>query len=200
MIFTLWPSHTSVRESLFEYDLPSDFATIRSYTRGKWIKLVKMKVEIRNTERLITDCHKKEDGVLIPKTKTKNVLPRLKMESYIREPCKELSRLSKHQTKTLIIARFGMLECGANYKGKLAETCTLCNCRDDEDHRLNHCPRFSTMNLHDSIEKVDFQSVYSESIDTLLKIIPYLTRIWNTKNAHGSVNRWNRYFLRIVMM
>ena len=113
----------------------------------------------------------------------------LKNESYVRQPCKEIMKLSKNETKTLIIARFGMLECGANFKGKMAETCALCNCRDDENHCLNACPKFKDMNLLSNDEKVDFHTVFSEDIDVLLTIIPKLARVWNTKNAHDTVNR-----------
>ena len=150
---------------------------------------MKMKVEVKNTQHLIDDCHKKEGEVYVPKTKTRHILPDLKQDSFIRKPRNELLKLSKHATKTLIIARFGMLECGANFKGKLPEYCALCNCRDDENHRLNECPKFADVNQFNSNEKVHFQSVYSEDIDVLLKIIPYLTRIWNTKNAHGTIHR-----------
>ena len=148
-----------------------------------------MKVETKNTQRLINECHKKEGDSLVPKSKTKNILPLLKSDSYIREPRKELSRLSKQETKTLIIARFGMLECGANYKGKYPEICTLCNRRDDENHRLNECPKFETTNFFNSDEKVDFHSLYSDNVDAILKILPSLSCIWNTKNAHGTVIR-----------
>ena len=79
-----------------------------------------------------------------------------------------------------------MLECGVNFKGRLAETCTLCQCRDDENHRLNICPNFKTEN---SDEQVDFQTIHSENTEVLSKIISQLTRIWNTKNAHGTVYR-----------
>ena len=39
------------------------------------------------------------------------------MPEYKREPSKVVMSLTKHETKALIIARFGMLECGRNYKG-----------------------------------------------------------------------------------
>ena len=84
-----------------------------------------------------------------------------------------------------------MLECGTNFKGKLPEYCTLCNCRDDENHRLNECPKFADINLLNSAEKVYFPAVYSEDIDALQKIIPYFTRICDTKNAHGTVHKWS---------
>ena len=82
-----------------------------------------------------------------------------------------------------------MLECGTNYKGKFPETCIHCNCRDDEYHRLNECPRFAEMNCVNNEEKVDFQSVYSDNTETLLKLFPFISRIWNTKNAHGTMMR-----------
>ena len=42
--------------------------------------------------------------------------------------------LTKRETKMLIIARFGMLECGKNFKGTMNEICLNCNTRDTEEH------------------------------------------------------------------
>ena len=50
--------------------------------------------------------------ILYPKQiRTSKVRP-LRDPTYIRNPLKEIMNLSKHETKILIIARYGMLECG----------------------------------------------------------------------------------------
>ena len=94
---------------------------------------------------------------------------------------------NKYDTKTIIIARFGMLECGRNYKGNKPETCGLCDEIDDENHRLNNCIKFCDINFYDSDIKVDFRKVFSNDIDTLREILPSIQRVWNTKTAHGTM-------------
>ena len=64
-----------------------------------------------------------------------------------------------------------------------------CNVYDDEDHRLNHCKRFKDMNYYDHVDKIVFDDVHSENIDTLNEIIEKLQKVWNTKNAAGTMNR-----------
>ena len=179
----------SVRISLQEYDLPTDFLTIKEFTKTKWIKLVKTKVELKNTQRLLEDCHKKEGDELIPKRKTSCIIPHLQDSAYVRKPSHAIVRFTKQETKTLMIARYGMLECGTNSKGSIRELCTTCNTIDDENHRLNFCPKFRTMNLLDSEESIDFPSIHSNDHDVLQRILPIIERVWNTKNAHGTMNK-----------
>ena len=86
------------------------------------------------------------------------------------------------------MARYGMLECGKNYGNTMNKTCDICNCIDDENHRLNSCMRWKDTNLYNSIEKEDFNDIYSSDIPTLRKIMPVLGKVWNTKHSHGAMN------------
>ena len=36
-------------------------------------------------------------------------------------------------------------------------------------------------------KQVNFQDVYSGSINTLRKILPHIQTLWNVKNAHGTM-------------
>ena len=179
----------SVKEALNEYDLPTDYDTVKHHPRRKWIQLVKTKIEAKNKQRLINDCHRKEGDALIPRTKTASILPSLQTSTYTRKPSPEIVHFTKQQTKTLLIARYGMLECGTNFKGTMKETCTACHVRDDENHRLNICPRYRDTNLLDSDESIDFQCIFSNEVNVIMKVLPVIERVWNTKNAHGTVHR-----------
>ena len=77
--------------------------------------------------------------MIVPKTKTQCILKTVENNDYVRNPCKEILSLSKNECKSLIIARFGMLECGANFKGTMNHKCVTCDAVDNEEHRLNHC-------------------------------------------------------------
>ena len=136
---------------------------------------------------LIEECHKKTEGVTTRKTKTAHIVEKIDHPSYTRKPQTELNNLSKQETKTLLIARFGMLECGKNYKGTMSEICSHCCCLDDEEHRLNVCPTYNHSNYSDSPDRIKFDRIYSDNIDDLKLIITRLTNVWNVKTGHGSM-------------
>ena len=95
---------------------------------------------------------------------------------------------SKQETKTILISRFGMLECGKNYKGTSGNVCRECQIIDDENHRMNHCTKFREMNHCDSETKVNFNLIYSNNFEVLRGIIPEITEVWNLRNATGTMN------------
>ena len=121
------------------------------------------------------------------KTKTALILETLMEEQYTRAPQKEILQMTEKEAKTIIIARYGMLECGKNFKGTMGIKCNLCNVQDDENHRLNHCAKWKDRNLFNSNEKVDFQNVHSNDILNLKAVIPHIQTLWNVKNAHGTM-------------
>ena len=81
-----------------------------------------------------------------------------------------------------------MLECGTNFKGTIKEMCSDCNVQDDEMHRLNYCKKFRSNNYYESDVKVDFDDIYSTDLQTLRTLLPKIGKVWNTKNANGSMN------------
>ena len=64
-------------------------------------------------------------------------------------------------------ARFGVLECGKNYKGRLSELCNLCCCLDDEEHHKNNCPKYDQSNFCDHPDRLSFDNIYSDNIDDI---------------------------------
>lgn len=60
-----------------------------------------------------------------------------------KNPAKELMNCNKEETKTIIISRYGMLECGKNFKGTKNLECNESSAVDDESHRLNSCIKYS---------------------------------------------------------
>ena len=96
--------------------------------------------------------------------------------------------MTKHATKTIVIARYRMLQCGKNFKGTMREICDKCNCTDDENHRLNDCIKWRVINQYDNSEKTDFNLIFSDNVDELRHIITKIEKVWNTQNAHGTMN------------
>ena len=66
-------------------------------------------------------------------------------------------KFSKYDTKTLIMARYGMLWCAKNFKTQFGgQNCQTCGTIDDENHRINECVLYKEKNWHGKEEKVDF--------------------------------------------
>ena len=96
--------------------------------------------------------------------------------------------LSKSETRTLMIARYGMLECGKNMGGSIKRTCDTCNCLDDEDHRMNSCPKWGNNSDDMNQHRIPFEQVHSSDLTVLNNILPRIEEVWNTKNGHGTMN------------
>ena len=108
--------------------------------------------------------------------------------SYKRQSQTTILKTSKQETRTIMIARYGLLECGKNFKGTLREICIQCDTIDDEDHRLNHCPKWRENNLYDSVEKVNFADIYSNDLQIIRDINVHVEKVWNTHNSNGSMH------------
>ena len=127
------------------------------------------------------------DGTKTEKYKTAHIISHLNDPNYMCKPQDILSQLSKQDTKSLLISRFHMLECGRNYKGTMDENCSHCTSIDDENHRLNHCPKYGQTNCHDSPNGVPFCDIYSDNVDKVRPVIASIGQVWDTKNGHGSI-------------
>ena len=75
------------------------------------------------------------------------------------------------------MARYGMLECGVNYKGTRNEQCDVCQVIDNEDHRLNSCTKWSKFNLCDTNEKMSFDHVFSKDCNTLRNAVKMISTV-----------------------
>ena len=177
-----------IRLTLEEYELSTNFTTITNIPFPRWKSYVLTAVEKRHKKRLYEDCHRVENGHSIVKTKTASIVTKLNSADYKREPCKELMTFNKSNCKTIIMSRYGMLECGKNFKGTLSNHCVVCGTVDDEEHRLNYCERFKELNFYNTSEKIPFDTVYSTDTNILNQIIERIALVWNVSTAHGTMN------------
>ena len=99
---------------------------------------------------------------------------------------KEMISGSKNRTKTLILARHGMLECGKNFRGTMPEVCRHCNMTDNENHRLNDCINRMSINHADIC---NFHDIYSNDDVVLTQIIKNLESVWEFRYANGKMKR-----------
>ena len=180
----------TITQSLHDLNLPTDYQTIRTYSINHWKTIVHQNIEVMNTKTLLEQCYKKENGEKRRKTKTAHIVDQILHQDYTRGLRMEYNTCNRQETKTIMIARFHMLECGVNYKGTMNEICKHCRILDDENHRLNNCKMYRSTNLYDEAQKVSFNDIYSPDISVIKQLIPHIERVWNTRNANGSMNHF----------
>ena len=144
--------------------------------------------EKSNRKRLLEESHKTELGARKRKTKTAPIVDYIEHSNYERKPSPEIILCSKLETKAIITARYGMLECGNNFKGTQREICQEYDVLDDETHRLNYCTFYRDLNNCDYATKIDYQSIYSNDPIELKEIVPKIMKVWNLRNANGTMN------------
>ena len=59
---------------------------------------------------------------------------------------------------------------------------------DDENHRMNFCPKWGNSSDDTNNEIIPFEQVYSNDPLVLNNILPRIEQTWNTKNGHGTMN------------
>ena len=178
----------SINEILIKHKLPTELLTIGRFNKNEWTRAVKNAIEKSNKERLLGDLHKTESGTKRRKTKTAFIVDCIEKSDYQRKPLSEIMICSKQETKIILTSRFGMLECGNNFKGSHHDICRECKIVDNESHRLNYCTKYRNINQCDCDVKIDFQLIYSNDIIVLREIVPEIAKTWNLRNANGTMN------------
>ena len=178
----------SMNEILTKHQLPMELLTIGRFSKYEWTNKVKVEIEKSNKARLLEDLHKTESGEKRRKTKTAHIVDYIEKPNYQRKPLPEIMLCTKQETKSILISRFAMLDCGKNFKGSYGELCRECQTVDNENHRLNHCIKFRDINHYDSITNIDFELIFSNDVGVLRGILPEILKTWNLHNANGTMN------------
>ena len=172
--------YKKVQTMLCMYELPEDLTIIQHHTIIQWPMRVKSAIEKKHKEHLLDTCYKDVNGIKTPKTKTTSIIDKIENRSYRRTPVKEILNLTKKQLKTVMIVRFGMLQCGKNHQGTIEKLCDACNCNNDENHHNDYCTKWKDRNLSESHNKADFDDIYSSNLNTVGALIAHIESIWNT--------------------
>ena len=179
----------NITEKLIEYELETDWDTIMRKTKLEWKNAVREAIEKKNKKKLTELCITNGPNGIKVNTKTKNIYQKLTSHPYIRKPIDEISHCNKQKTKTIILARSRMLECGTNFKGTMSDTCQDCNTVDDEHHRLNICNKWEDTNNANNNTKTNFDDIYSEDKDVLNHVINEIEKVWELKYANGRMKK-----------
>ena len=79
-----------------------------------------------------------------------------------------------------------MLQYAANFSsGYGGKNCRECGVVDDEDHRINHCSLWSTINLSRCDVKADFGRILSDDDQESMKIIDIIINMWDLENGRN---------------
>ena len=178
----------NICDKLNEYNLEPDWEKIKGQTKKQWKDLVGKAIEDKNKEKLLSNCTTTTPQGIKINTKTIHIHNSLTTTTHKRKPLREIIDQNKQKTKTIILARNGMLECGKNFKGTMKDVCQECNKIDDEEHRLNDCKTWNEMN-NVGKTRVDFTDIYSEDVDVLKRVIDVIENVWELKYANGKMKR-----------
>ena len=173
---------------LSAWGLEEDWNTIKNKSYNAWKKEVEKEAEKKNKEKLMDECLNKKRGQDTYKTKTKSIVPLIEKPDFVRKPQNFMRENNKLIARAYIMARYGMLQCAANFScGYGSKTCRECDTIDDENHRINHCKLWYKNNLSLSVEKIDFTDVYSEDRDKSLKVIERVLMMWDLGNGKNAM-------------
>ena len=138
-------------------------------------------------QKLLSACEEKDKM----KTKTMHIAKLLQDDKYLQNHYQNvIFDLPRHSVRTIIMARYGMLDCANNYKGKYGtKICTTCNVIDNESHRINDCRKWKDINLFGKDLVINFDAVYSEDLNTLKQISNLLQSIWNLENNKNEMRQ-----------
>ena len=172
-----------IRRTLTEYEITASIDDITTTSNAARKTQVTNATEKEHKEKLVDLCLERGRE----KTKTRYLLEILKSDTYTRCPNMQILRKGRIMSRAQIMMMYGMLYCGKNFKvGHGGECCKKCKMIDDENHRINYCPEYREINLHDSSIKIDFRSIHlgkDEVVDRVLEVVWELWVLSDLKNC-----------------
>ena len=178
----------SIKATLRSWDLEEQWDVIAQKSKGEWRNEVEIAAEKINKEMLKNDCITKERGNSKPKTKSKTILQEIEKIDYERKPLKIMDQGSVIVARAMIMGRYGMLKCKANFSGGNGQKlCNVCKETDNENHRINHCILFKSTNYYESETKIDYNMIYSDNLEEALKVTDAILRLWDLGSGRNEM-------------
>ena len=50
---------------------------------------------------------------------------------------------------------------------------------DDENHRINQCVLYRSINLYDSSDKINYDWIYSNDLNEVLNVVKIILKMWD---------------------
>ena len=176
---------------LTKWKMNNNWEDIQQKTAAQWKSEVQNAAEKMNKQRLYEECETKSRGETKRKTKTRFVIDKLDVPDYSRKPDNFLSQ--NHcivHTRAVVMGRYGMLRCANNFShGHGTKMCDLCGVEDDEDHRINTCPKWEKINFVNSACKVSFGDIYLDDYERCLVVVEAILRMWDLDSGKNEMRR-----------
>ena len=172
-----------------KWELELDWDIIKRKSPAEWKREVMKAAEKRNISRLREECSTTSRGETRNKSKTANVFSVINSPSYLRGPD---VLITGHDyipyTRALIMGRYGMLKCANNFSnGHGTRMCEVCGELDNESHRINYCRKWHRTNLCESIDKIDFNDIYSNDTEKCLAVVKIVLSLWDLENGKNEM-------------
>ena len=178
----------NIEKTLTLWELNTDWNKIATTPVNEWKIGVKRAAEKRNKTLLLDECQTRVRGETKGKTKTKTILDKLESVDYKRTPIRALCHLNCIEARALIMGRYGMLDCRANFSnGYGSKICDQCLIHDDEKHRMNECVKYRDVNWYDDHQKVSFDEIYSDEIDCVMPVVNSILTLWDLRNGKNKI-------------
>ena len=178
-----------IQAKLADYELEQDWEKIKEHNKSTWKHRVSSAVRKKNKQKLLDSCVLRGPTEEKIKTKTAYIYHNINAGALSNEPLPEITSSNKINTKTIILARCGMLECGKNFKGTIPEICRECGEMDDESHRLNRCVIWKHLNFSETAKQVDFCDIYNNDVNNLSSVIESIQSVWEIHYGNGSMKK-----------
>ena len=178
-----------IQEKLIDYELEQDWEKIKDHNKSRWKHIVNTAVREKNKKKLLDSCVQRGMNEEKVKTKTAYIYHDIHTGTFNNEALPEIMTSNKVDTKTILLARCGMLECGKNFKGTIPEFCRECGEVDDESHRLNRCVVWKHLNFSETTEVIDFDEIYGNDPEKLTSVIKSIQRVWELHHGNGSMKK-----------
>ena len=179
----------SIQAKLSSYELEQDWEKIKEHNKSRWKHIVYTAVKEKNKQKLLESCVQRGPNEEKIKTKTTYIYHDINNETFSNEALPEITSSNKVDSKTIILARCGMLECGKNFKGTIPEICRECGEEDDESHRLNRCILWKHLKFSETAEEIDFGEIYDNDRKKLSPVIKSIQNVWEMHYGNGSMRK-----------
>ena len=169
-----------INELLEFWEVETEWTEISKKSKGEWKREVEKAAEVMNVKKLTEECQVKQRGIVKEKTKTKSILTQIENQEYKRGPLKIMEKGSVVVARAVIMGRYGMLKCRANFSSSFKDkNCPSCKMIDDENHRINQCVLYRSINLYDSSDKINYDWIYSNDLNEVLNVVKIILKMWD---------------------
>ena len=178
----------NIEKTLTLWELETKWDKIAATKKNAWKLEVQKAAEKRNQALLLNECQTKVRGETKNKTKTKTILEKIQCKDYKRIPVSILTHLNCIESRALIMGRYGMLDCRANFSNGYGDKmCDLCGMIDDEKHRMNECEKYKGVNHCDDQHKISFDDIYHDDMERVKPVIDSILTMWDLKNGKNKM-------------